>query len=221
MIKNTLMSWSSGKDSAWALHLLRQDRNINLKGLLCTVNEKFKRVAMHGVKVKLLHQQAQRLNLPLHILELPFPCSNDAYEQIMSNFMLKIKQDKIDCIAFGDIFLQDIRSYREERMQGTGITPIFPLWNMPTEDLAKKMINSGLKTVTVCVDPKQISASFSGRQFDDMFLSQLPDSADPCGENGEFHSFVYDGPMFTSPINIEIGDTIERDGFIFTDITAS
>jgi uncharacterized protein (TIGR00290 family) len=218
MKKKTVMSWSSGKDSAWALYQLQNDPTIDLKGLLCTVNKDFDRVAMHGVRVELLQAQAQSIGLPLEIIELPYPCSNEDYEAIMRGVVQKMQDDGIECMAFGDLYLQDIRAYREEKLVGSGIEPIFPLWEIPTDQLAREMLAGGLKTVITSVDPKQISSEFAGRQYDEAFIAALPDSADPCGENGEFHSFVYDGPMFRQPVKVEVGEVVERDGFFFADV---
>lgn len=221
MSKNTLMSWSSGKDSAWALHTLQQDPEYNIKGLFCTINKEFERVAMHGVRIDLLKRQAEQIGLPLDILELPYPCSNEDYEQIMGEFIQRIKGDGIEYIAFGDLFLEDIRAYREEKLKGTGITPVFPLWDIPTNQLCRDMVAGGLKTVITCVDPKQAPRELAGQQYNSAFLDNLPDSVDPCGENGEFHSFVYDGPMYTNAIDINVGEIVERDGFVFADIFAA
>jgi len=218
MTKHTLMSWSSGKDSAWALYKLQQDPQIHLKGLFCTINKEFERVAMHGVRIELLKLQAKQIGLPLEILELPYPCSNEDYEHIMGAFIHRIQKNEIECIAFGDLFLEDIRAYREEKLKDTGIQPIFPLWGIPTASLSREMIDGGLKTIITCVDPKQAPVDLAGKNYDHAFLDSLPDSVDPCGENGEFHSFVYDGPMYNHQIKITVGDTVERDGFVFADI---
>lgn len=218
MKKITLLSWSSGKDSAWALHTLRQNPEIELAGLFCTVNQEFSRVAMHGVRTELLQRQADAVGLPLHIIYIPYPCSNEQYAQVMSEFVEQAKRDGIECFAFGDLFLEDVRRYREERLQGTGIEPIFPLWGANTAELSQTMVAAGLKSVLTCVNPKLLSKAFSGRTFDAELLRDLPPKLDPCGENGEFHSFAFAGPMFTQPIPFTIGETVERDGFVFTDL---
>lgn len=218
MKRKTLMSWSSGKDSAWALYNLQQDPEIDLVGLFCTVNKEFNRVAMHGVRVELLQKQAQSIGLPLEILEIPNPCSNSEYEAVMSEFVDRAKSSKIERFAFGDLFLEDIRHYREEKLKDSGISPIFPIWGIPTDMLIREMISGGLKTVITCIDPKQISKEFVGKELDESFLSKLPKNIDPCGENGEFHSFVFDGPMFKEKIEIRVGDIVQRDNFIFADI---
>lgn len=212
------MSWSSGKDSAWTLYQLQQDPDVELVGLFCTVNKEFGRVAMHAVRIELLQQQAKSIGLPLTIIEIPYPCSNADYEKIMGEFIETAKNDGIECVAFGDLFLEDIRNYREKQMKDSGIKPIFPLWGTPTDTLAKEMIRSGLKTVITCINPKQTPAEFIGKEFTLDFLNALPEDVDPCGENGEFHSFVFDGPMFKNEIAISVGEIVERDGFMFADI---
>lgn len=218
MKRKTLLSWSSGKDSAWALHTLQQSPEIELVGLFCTVNREFDRVAMHGVRVELLKKQAKSIGLPLEIIEIPYPCSNAEYETIMGQFVERAKATHVECFAFGDLFLEDIRKYREEKLEGSGIKPIFPLWGMPTDKLSKEMIQSGLRTIITCIDPKQTPERFAGREFDEDFLNSLPSGVDPCGENGEFHSFVFDGPMFKNKIEITLGEVVHRDNFVFADI---
>lgn len=218
MKRKTLMSWSSGKDSAWALHTLQQDPNIDVVGLFCTVNKAFERVAMHGVRIELLQRQADSIGLPLEILEIPYPCSNSNYEHIMGKFVRRAQENSIEHFAFGDLFLEDIRNYREEKLKDSGITPIFPIWGIPTEQLSRTMLNGGLRTVITCIDPKQITEDFAGREYDEAFLTSLPENVDPCGENGEFHSFVFDGPMFKEQIDIRVGDIVHRDGFVFADV---
>jgi uncharacterized protein (TIGR00290 family) len=218
MKRKTLMSWSSGKDSAWALYQLQKNPEIDLVGLFCTVNKEFNRVAMHGVRVELLQKQADSIGLPLEIIEIPYPCSNSDYENIMGAFVKKAKQDKIEHFAFGDLYLEDIRNYREEKLKDSGIKAIFPIWGIPTNELSREMINCGLRTVITCIDPRQTPKEFAGKEFNDSFLDSLPETIDPCGENGEFHSFVFDGPMFKEQINIVVGDIVQRDDFVFADI---
>ncbi|MDH5665187.1 MAG: adenine nucleotide alpha hydrolase [Nitrosopumilus sp.] len=218
MKKRTLLSWSSGKDSAWSLHILRQNPEIEVVGLVSTINEKFDRVAMHAVRVELLKRQAEAAELPLHLISLPYPCSNDIYESRMNEFIDSIKEDGIECMAFGDLYLEDIRAYRETRLEGTGITPLFPIWGIPTDELANTMIESGLRAHLTCVDPKKLDATFAGREYNRELINDLPDHVDPCGENGEFHSFCFAGPMFKQEVNIIPGETVERDGFIFSDL---
>jgi uncharacterized protein (TIGR00290 family) len=221
MKTKTLLSWSSGKDSAWALHILRQQQNIELAGLFSTVNREFERVAMHAVRNELVHQQARSLGLPIQFIEIPYPCSDTEYAAIMQGFLTQAKEQGIEQIAFGDLFLEDVRQYREQNLAGTGITPIFPLWGIPTDELSREMVKSGLRAKVTCIDPKKLPEELSGRDYDELFLQALPDSADPCGENGEFHSFVYDGPMFQERIDIQTGKTVTRDGFVFTDLLLS
>ena len=218
MKKKVLMSWSSGKDSAWALYKLQQDPTVEIIGLFSTVNSEFDRVAMHGVRVELLKRQAESIGLPIELIEIPYPCSNEEYEKVMSAFVEQAKAKDIECFAFGDLYLEDIRQYRVDKLQNTGIEPIFPVWGIPTDSLSKDMISSGLRTIITCIDPRKISKEFAGREYTNDFISDLPAGVDPCGENGEFHSFVFDGPMFTKPIEIEVGEVVTRDDFVFADV---
>ena len=215
---NVLLSWSSGKDSAWSLHILRQRSDIQVVGLLTTINQAFERVAMHAVRTELVRAQAEAVGLPLWVVQIPNPCSNDEYEGAMRQAMRHAHREGISTVAFGDLFLEDVRRYREEQTRETGITPIFPLWGLPTPELGRTMIASGLKAYVTCVDPKQIPAGFAGRAYDYDFLDMLPLSADPCGERGEFHTFVHDGPMFSRPVAVRPGEVVERDGFVFADL---
>jgi len=218
MKKKTLLSWSSGKDSAWALHVLRQQPEIDLVGLFCTVNQEFSRVAMHAVRIQLLLKQAESIGLPVQIINLPFPCSNSEYESIMEKFICEARQQEITCMAFGDIFLEDVRQYREKALSNTGIEPLFPLWGIPTDKLSKEMVNSGLKAQITCIDPKVLPPEFAGNEYCASFLEKLPPNVDPCGENGEFHTFAFDGPMFNEKIKFSIGEVVTRDGFVFADL---
>jgi uncharacterized protein (TIGR00290 family) len=218
MKKKTLLSWSSGKDSAWALHVLRQQQDIEVVGLFCTFNMKFDRGAMHAVRIELISQQAENLGLPLELIPIPDPCSDSGYKTIMADFIDQVKSQGINTIAFGDLFLEEIRSYREESLAGTGITPLFPLWGIPTDELSKEMVNSGLRAKITCIDPRYLPAEFAGHEYDSNFLQQIPDTIDPCGEKGEFHSFAYDGPMFKNKLNVCVGETVTRGGFVYTDI---
>ena len=220
MPRKTLLSWSSGKDSAWALHLLRQNPDFTVTGLFCTVNAAFDRVAMHGVRRELLQRQAEAVGLPVNVLEIPYPCSNEDYAAVMSAFVDQALRDGVESFAFGDLFLEDIRRYREERLAGTGIEPVFPLWGIPTAELAQTMVGSGLQARVTCLDPRQLPSSFAGRAFNAEFLRELPPGVDPCGENGEFHTFAHDGPMFLHAVPLTVGETVERDGFVFTDLRA-
>jgi uncharacterized protein (TIGR00290 family) len=217
MRKNTWLSWSSGKDSAWALHVLRQSGEYEVTGLFTTVNSAFDRVAMHAVRVELLRQQAQAVGLPLQLIEIPYPCSDEQYAAVMSDFMARARSEEVSCMAFGDLYLQDVRRYREERMQGTGIEAVFPLWEKPTRPLLQEMLAGGLRACLTCVDPRVLPANFAGRELTPALLESMPADIDPCGENGEFHTFVFDGPMFTQPLDIEMGEVVERDGFVFAD----
>ncbi len=214
----TLLSWSSGKDCAFALHVLRQTPGVEVVGLLTSVNEAFDRVAMHGVRRSLLEAQAEAAGLPLHVVGIPFPCPNDVYEARMEAFVQKARDDGVEAMAFGDLFLEDVRAYREARMAGTGITPMFPLWGRNTADLAREMIRVGLEARIVCLDPRTLGRSLIGRAFDADFIAALPAGVDPCGENGEFHTFAHAGPMFRAPIAIRSGEVVERDGFVYGDV---
>ncbi len=214
---NVMLSWSSGKDSAWTLHTLRQ-QGANVTGLLTTLNSTHDRVAMHAVRRQLLRAQANAAGLPLLEVDLPWPCSNEIYEQRMTEACARAKAIGVTQMAFGDLFLEDVRRYRAEKLKPTGLEPIFPLWGKPTAALAQEMIAGGLRAVLTCVDPKQIDARFVGRQFDASLLAELPASCDPCGERGEFHSFVYAGPMFQASLKIKVGEIITRDGFTFADV---
>jgi uncharacterized protein (TIGR00290 family) len=215
----TLLSWSSGKDSAWALHVLRAAGEVEVVGLLTTINQAYDRVAMHAVRAELLRAQAAAVGLPLWPVPLPWPCSNEQYEVAMEEALGRARQAGVTAVAFGDLFLQDIRRYREEKLRGTGLTPLFPIWGIPTDALARRMIAGGLRARLTCVDPKQLAPRFAGREFDEGLLAELPPSVDPCGENGEFHSFAYDGPMFARPVAVQAGEVVARDGFVFADLT--
>jgi len=216
-MKRVLLSWSSGKDSAWTLHLLRQQPGIEVVALLSTINAEFQRVAMHGTRLSVLEAQADAAQLPLWTVPLPWPCSNEIYEQRMSEACDRAIREKIDAIAFGDLFLPDVRAYRETQLKPTGLEPIFPLWELPTAALARTMIAGGLRARLTCVDTKQLSGSFAGREFDAALLNDLPPQIDPCGEHGEFHTCVYDGPMFAASLNLEAGEVVDRDGFVYAD----
>ena len=218
MREKALLSWSSGKDSAWTLHRLRQQDEVEVVGLLTTINEAFERVAMHAVRVELLEAQAAAVGLPLVRVAIPSPCPNDVYEQAMSRAIDAAKAAGVSAIAFGDLFLEDIRRYRIEKLAGTGVRPIFPIWGIPTAALAREMVSGNLRARLTCVDPKSLSSSFAGREFDGALLDELPPSVDPCGERGEFHTFAYDGPMFERMIPVVAGEIVERDGFVFSDL---
>lgn len=216
-MKRVLLSWSSGKDSAWALHVLRADRTLEVVGLLTTLNTEFDRVAMHGTRRTVLEAQAAAAGLPLWIVPLPWPCTNEIYEQRMAEVCARAVDEKIDAIAFGDLFLADVRAYRERQLAGTGLEPLFPLWEIPTDALAREMIAGGLRARLACIDTKQLPAQFAGRDFDAALLADMPTAADPCGERGEFHTCVYAGPMFSAPLALRAGEVVERDGFTYAD----
>ena len=216
-MKRVLLSWSSGKDSAWALYILRQQPGIELVGLLTTLNTEFQRVAMHGTRRAVLEAQAEAAQLPLWVVPLPWPCSNAIYELLMAEACERAIREQVDAIAFGDLFLPDIRAYRETQLKPTGLEPLFPLWEIPTDFLAREMIAGGLRAKLVCVDKKQLPGSFAGRDFDAALLNDLPPEIDPCGERGEFHTCVNDGPMFAVPVNLEAGEIVDRDGFVYAD----
>jgi uncharacterized protein (TIGR00290 family) len=217
-MKRILLAWSSGKDSAWALHRLRHGGEWEVAGLLTTFNEAFGRVAMHAVRRQLVEQQAAAAGLPLWPVEIPWPCPNEEYERRMAAACGRAVAQGIGGVAFGDLFLEDVRAYRERQLAPTGLEPLFPLWRIPTDQLAREMIAGGQRSVITCVDPGKLDREFAGREIDLQFLRELPRGVDPCGENGEFHSFVYAGPEFARPLDIVVGETVERDGFLFVDV---
>jgi uncharacterized protein (TIGR00290 family) len=213
-----LLCWSSGKDSAWTLHVLRQQGEVEVVGLLTTVNEKHDRVAMHAVRRELLEAQAEAAGLPLSIVRIPHPCPNEVYEAAMARALENAREQGVRAVAFGDLFLEDVRRYRESRLAGTGIRPLFPLWGRPTAELAQEMIASGLRARLTCIDPRVVPKELAGCEFDRALLSRLPPGVDPCGENGEFHTFAWDGPMFSHPVPVTTGEVLEREGFVFADL---
>ncbi len=213
-----LLSWSSGKDSAWTLHVLRQRGEVEVLGLLTTINTHFQRVAMHGTRCALLKAQAAAAGLPLWEVPLPWPCSNEVYEQAMAGACASAVEKGISGIAFGDLFLEDVRRYREDRLRGTGLDPMFPLWKRDTRELIAEMLAGGLRARIVCVDPSKLPADFAGRDLDLDLVRRMPAGVDPCAENGEFHTFAYAGPMFDQPIPIRDGEVVTRDGFIYADV---
>jgi uncharacterized protein (TIGR00290 family) len=220
-MKRVLLSWSSGKDSAWALHLMRRDTSLEVCALVTTLNTEFDRVAMHGTRRTVLEAQAAAAALPLWIVPLPWPCSNEIYEERMAELCRRAVSKGIDAVAFGDLFLEDIRAYRERQLAGTGLEPLFPLWQIPTDALAQTMIAGGLRARLACVDTQQLPAAFAGREFDANLLRDLPPAVDPCGERGEFHTCVYDGPMFSSPVPIDTGEVVTRDRFVYADFSVA
>ncbi len=220
-MKRVVLSWSSGKDSAWALHKLRQEQGVEVCALLTTLNSEFDRVAMHGTRRSVLKAQAAAAELPLWIVPLPWPCPNDVYEQRMRAACERAVAERMDAVAFGDLFLEDVRAYRETQLKRTGLEPLFPLWKSPTDTLASAMIREGLRARITCVDTRQLPAPFAGREFDLDLLRDLPAGVDPCGERGEFHTCVYAGPMFNASLAIEMGEIVARDGFVFADFECS
>jgi uncharacterized protein (TIGR00290 family) len=216
-----LIAWSSGKDSAWALYEARRAGELDIVGALTTVTDNFARVSMHGVREELLRAQLDAAGLPAIVVRIPYPCPNEVYEREMGKAIAEAKARGVTHMIFGDLFLADIRAYREKQLAGTGITPVFPLWLKPTEALARDMIDAGVEAHLAVVDLKKLPASLAGRRFDATLLDELPAGADPCGENGEFHSFVSAGPMLSRKIEVRVGDTVERDGFAFADLLAA
>lgn len=212
-----LLAWSSGKDGAFALHVLHE-QDVEVVGLLTTVSEAHERVAMHAVRLELLRLQADAVGLPLVEVRIPSPCPNEVYEAAMAGALAASRARGVSAVAFGDLYLEDVRRYREERMAGTGLAPLFPLWGRPTRELAEQMIESGQQAVLTCVDPRAIPRELVGRAFDRALLRDLPAGADPCGENGEFHSFAWDGPAFRRPVPVRVGERVEREGFVFADL---
>ena len=217
-MRKVLLSWSSGKDSAWALHVLRQQPNVEVVALLTTFNSVADRVAMHAVRRTLVEAQAERTGLPLWPVELPWPCSNLEYETRMRAACQRATSEGITAVAFGDLFLQEVRDYRVRQLHGSGLEPLFPLWQIPTAQLGLDMIAAGVRAKITCVDPSKLSKSFAGRDYDLPTLHALPSAVDPCGENGEFHTFVSDAPVFSRLIAVRTGEVVERDGFVFADV---
>ena len=220
MKPKALLAWSSGKDSAWALHRLRLSGQVEVVGLVTTFNEAFQRVAMHGVSRDLVHAQADAARLPLWPVPLPWPCTNTVYEDRMRGVVERARAEGVSAFAFGDLFLEDIRAYRERQLADTGLAPLFPLWGTPadTPALARAMIDGGLRATLTCVDPRQLDPTFVGREFDAALLASFPPGVDPCGERGEFHTFCGAGPMFDCSIPVRVGETVQRDGFAFADL---
>lgn len=213
-----LISWSSGKDSAFALYEVRRAGEFDVVGALTSVTETFERVSIHGVRQEILQAQCEAAGLPQRVVSIPYPCPNEIYEARMGEAVAAAVRDGITHMIFGDLFLADIRAYREQKLKGTGITPVFPLWERPTPALARDMIASGLEAHLATVDLKKLPAEFAGRRFDAKLLSDLPDSVDPCGENGEFHTCVVAGPMFSRRLDVVAGERVERDGYAYCDL---
>jgi uncharacterized protein (TIGR00290 family) len=218
MKKKTLLSWSSGKDSAWALHLLQQDPKIELLGLFSVMNRKYNRVSMHATRLEMLQRQADCIGLPLELVNLPDPCTNEQCEAIMRHFVTESTARGIEVMAFGDLFLEDVRRYREKQLEGTQIEPVFPLWGIPTGELVERMLSAGVEAYVSCVDLKKLPSRLAGRQWSRDLLNEFPKEIDPCGENGEIHTVVAGGPMFRKNISVKVGEIVERDGFAYADI---
>jgi uncharacterized protein (TIGR00290 family) len=216
-----LIAWSSGKDSAFALHEIRRAGDYEVVAALTTVTDTFARVSMHGVREELLRAQLDAAKLPSILVRIPFPCANEIYEREMAAALAQAKADGVTHVIFGDLFLADLRAYREKKLAEIGMTGIFPLWNRPTDELAQEMIASGMQAHLATVDLAKLPSSFAGRSFDNALLGALPPGIDPCGENGEFHSFVKAGPMFSRPIRVRVGETVEREGFAYADLLAA
>lgn len=214
----TVLSWSSGKDCAWALHVLRSDPAVEVVGLLTTLNQAFDRVAMHGVRREILEAQAEAAGLPLIGIDLPWPCSNEIYEARMRGAIDRLKAERVAAVAFGDLFLEDVRAYREKQMAGSGLQTLYPLWGRDTGALAREMIGAGLQARIATLDPKVMPRELAGAAYDMAFLDALPDGVDPCGENGEFHTCVTAGPMFARALRVGAGEVVERDGFVYADM---
>jgi uncharacterized protein (TIGR00290 family) len=217
-LPKVLVAWSSGKDSAWALHQVQQAGEVDVVGLLTTVTSEFERVSMHAVRETLLDRQAEALGLPCHKVRIPWPCANETYEREMERALAQARAAGVSGMVFGDLFLADVRAYREAKMAGTGIEPLFPLWGCDTTRLARDMLAGGLRATLTCVDPRRLDRGFAGRAFDEALLAALPAGIDPCGENGEFHTFVSEGPMFRAPLEVVVGEVVEREGFVFADV---
>lgn len=213
-----MISWSSGKDSAFALHEIRKAGTFDVVGALTTVTETFGRVSIHGVREEILRAQLDAAGLPPLVVPIPYPCPNDVYEQRMTEALAQVRERGVTHMIFGDLFLEDIRAYREAKLAGTGITPVFPLWQRPTAQLARDMIASGMETFLATVDLAKLPASFAGRRFDAALLADLPEGVDPCGENGEFHTCVTAGPAFSRPLPVTPGEVVTRDGYAYCDL---
>ena len=217
-LPKALVAWSSGKDSAWALHEVQRTGEVEVVGLLTTVTQEFERVSMHAVREVLLDRQAKMLRLPCHKVRIPWPCPNERYEREMERALAEALALGVSRVVFGDLYLADVRAYREAKMAGTGIEPLFPLWGRDTTLLARDMLAGGFQATLTCIDPRRLDRGFAGRAFDEALLAALPAGIDPCGENGEFHTFVSACPMFKAPLEVVVGEVVEREGFVFADV---
>jgi uncharacterized protein (TIGR00290 family) len=216
-----LLSWSSGKDSAWALHALRSRGEVEVVGLVTTVNAAAGRVAMHAVREELLRAQAAAAGLPLVTVPIPSPCTNEEYEAAFGAALDAARSRGVEAVAFGDLFLEDVRAYRERQVAAAGLRPLFPLWGLDTSRLAGEMLAAGVRARITCIDPRALPRALAGREWNATLLAELPPDADPCGERGEFHTFCWNGPMFARPVRVVVGGTVERDGFVFTDLRSA
>ena len=217
-MKRVWLWWSSGKDSAWALQLLRQDPEVSVERLITTVTPTFARVAIHGTRISVLEAQASAVGVPLQLIELPYPCSNTEYEAALQPVLEEAVDTDLDSMAFGDLFLEDVREYRERLLSGTGVNPLFPLWGLDTTGLSRHVVESGVEAYVVCLDPKHLGPEHAGARFDHAFLGELPESVDPCGERGEFHTCATSGPMFQRGLDVHLGEVVEREGFVYADL---
>ncbi len=210
--------WSSGKDSAWALQLLRQDPDVSVEGLITTVTPTFGRVAIHGTRISVLEAQASAVGVPLQLIELPYPCSNAEYESALEPVLEEAAATDLDSMAFGDLFLEDVREHRERLLSRSGVDSLFPLWGLDTTKLSRQVVESGVEAYVVCLDPKYVGREHAGERFDPSFLDKLPESVDPCGERGEFHTCATSGPMFQRGLDVSVGEVVEREGFVYADL---
>jgi uncharacterized protein (TIGR00290 family) len=213
-----VFSWSGGKDSAMALHVLVRNPHYEVVSLLTTVTEGYERISMHGVRNELLHRQAESIGFPVEEVRIPQQCPNAVYEARMAEAVLRFREQGVLHFGFGDIFLEDLRVYREQKLMRANMTAIFPIWKIDTRELARRFVEDGFRAFTACIDPKKLDKSFAGRELDASFFRDLPPGVDPCGENGEFHTFVFAGPIFRSPIPVQVGQVVERDSFVFCDL---
>lgn len=218
--RRAVVSWSSGKDAAWALHMVRRHGDLEVAGLLSSINAEFRRVSMHGVRVELLEQQARAAGLPLLTVELPWPCSNAEYEKRMGAACARLREERVEAVVFGDLFLEDVRQYREKQLAATGLEPIFPLWGLDTRALVRQMLDGGLRARISCLDPARVDRSLAGAELTARVVQSLPPGVDPCGENGEFHTFVFDAPVFARALDVTPGEVVQRDGFVYADLLA-